>query len=282
MPDGHIDSAAQALRHWGYEPALGRHCKENMRAYGVIAHSAPLPDRLDDLLWAIGDPTVDAVLCARGGYGAIQLLDWVDPSLVAAAAKPIIGFSDITALHALWHRAGVPSIHGPMAKHLTECGIDHPDSVLLHRLLEGERPDIVTDGHRLNRPGQATGILTGGNLALLYALLATPYNLVLPGHILVIEDIAEQVYQVQRMLHALRLSGRLQQLAALVVGQFTNYRDNAQGDAMYQMISDMASACDIPVAFGFPVGHVEHNVPLVMGAQVSLTVGTDSTVLSYV
>ena len=281
MPAERIDGAAHTLRHWGYEPVLGQYCKQSIRAYGVISHSDTMQHRLEDLRWALTDPEIDVILCARGGYGAIQLLDIIDPQWIVDNPKPIIGFSDITALHALWHRVGVPSIHGPMTKHLAECGPNHADSVLLRLLIEGKRPTLYFAGHHLNHPGEATGIMTGGNLALLYALLATPYNLVLPGHILFIEDIAEQVYQVQRMLHALRLAGRLRQLSGLIVGQFTDYRENQQGDAMYQMISDMMMPYDIPVAFGCPVGHVEHNVPLVEGATIRLVVTPQVTQISY-
>lgn len=277
-----IDGAALTLRQWGYEPILSDYCKLSIRAYGVINHSSTLDQRRHDLIWAITDPSIDAILCARGGYGAIQLLDTIDPKLVADNPKPIIGFSDITALHALWHSAGVRSIHAPMAKHLAECGPMHPDSQRLHCLLEGRLDDISVNGHQFNRPGKATAPLIGGNLALLYALLASPYNLVLPGHILFVEDIAEQVYQVQRMLHALRLAGRLQHLAGLIVGQFTDYRENHEGDAMMHMISDMVAPYGYPVAMGFPIGHVEHNIPLVEGAMVQLTVTQQSTHLAYV
>lgn len=280
VAEGLIDRAADTLRTLGMTVTVSEHARDSATAYGVISHSAPLDIRERELRQALNNPDIDVILCARGGYGAIQLLGRIEPELVAKARKPIIGFSDITALHALWAVAGVPSFHAPMTRHITLGG---PSAVATLKTLElvcgTATIDYTTAPHPLNRNGQATGTLRGGNLALLYALRATPYDVIQPGVILAIEDVAEQVYQVQRMLHSLRLSGQLAQLGGLVVGQFTKYNENTSGTAMYNMIADMVAPYNYPVCFNFPIGHVDNNLPLPLGDRVTLTVDGKSATL---
>lgn len=277
----HVQRACQVLRSWGFEPVLGRHCLLNTPHYGIINHSATLDDRWDDLRWAIEAPDIDAIVCARGGYGAIQIVDRLTPHYLRAHSKLIVGFSDITALHGAWHHAGLTSIHGPMTKHLAEEVPDQAASQALKLLLTGHLPSYRVPGHPFNRLGTAQAPVLGGNLAVMHALLATPYNLIEPGCILFIEDIAEQVYQVQRMLHSIRLAGLLPQIKGLIVGQFTNYRENPAGDAMYTMIRDMVAHYGFPVAFDFPVGHTGRNVPIPEGVMASLTVTQDEIFLDF-
>lgn len=272
-----VDGAVRAFREWGFVPVEGKHCREHYTAYGIVSHSAPMESRRDDLLWAINDPEVRAILCSRGGYGAVQLLEHLDLEQLARDPKWMVGFSDISALHAAWHRAGVVSIHSPMAKHLTLYDRDDEINRINYEIMtKGKLPCYQEPGHRHNRNGMAQAPITGGNLAVLMSLLATPYNLIKPGHILFIEDVAEQVYQVQRLLYHLRLAGILHRLAGLIVGQFTKHRGD-DTSAMVDMISDMVAYYDYPVAFNFPIGHVPRNVPLVEGADAMLEVTPGST-----
>lgn len=267
-----IDGAANAIRQWGFTPVLGEHCRGEYHAYDVITHSASLEHRLADLQWALGDSEVKAILCSRGGYGAVHLLEHLDLEALAKNPKWIIGFSDISALHAAWHRAGVVSIHSPMAKHLTLHGIDNEISRNNFNIITGKGlPSYGVEPHCHNRLGSATATITGGNLAVVMSLLATPYNVIKPGNILIIEDVAEQVYQVQRLFYHLKLAGILPRLAGLVVGQFTKHRGD-ESAVMYDMIHDMVAPYDYPVAFNFPIGHIEHNVPIVLGSTATLEV----------
>ncbi|MBO4813715.1 MAG: LD-carboxypeptidase [Muribaculaceae bacterium] len=268
-----VDGAVCAIEKWGFVPVVGEHCKEEYHAYSVITHSASPEHRLADLQWALNDPQVRAILCSRGGYGAVHLLEDIDLDHISRDPKWLIGFSDISALHAAWHRAGVVSIHSPMAKHLTLYGSDNETNRINYNILTGKGlPTYNEPPHRHNRNGRATATITGGNLAVLMGLLATPYNIIKPGNILFIEDVAEQVYQVQRLLYHLRLADILPRLAGLIVGQFTKHRGD-DTSAMLDMIHDMVAPYDYPVAFNFPIGHVQRNVPIVEGTTATLEVG---------
>ena len=276
-----VDGAVRAFEKWGFVPVLGEHCKQECKTYGVISHSAPWQDRLSDLNQALHDPEVRAILCSRGGYGAVHLLEYLDLDYIASHPKWIVGFSDISALHAAWHRAGVMSIHSPMAKHLTLHDIDDEINQINYNIMtRGEFPSYRVLPHPHNRCGTATATITGGNLAVLMSLLATPFNMIKPGNIIFIEDVAEQVYQVQRLLYHLRLAGILPNLAGLIVGQFTKHRGE-ETTAMVDMIADMVAPYGYPVAFDFPIGHVPRNVPIVEGATATLDVTPTATKLSF-
>lgn len=273
-----VDGAVHAIEQWGFVPMVGEHCKGEYHAFEVITHSASFENRLADLQWALGEPSVKAILCSRGGYGAVHLLEHLDIAALASNPKWLIGFSDISALHAAWHRAGIVSIHSPMAKHLWLNGIDNEISRIIYDIITGAGlPTYSVEPHHHNRPGIATATITGGNLAVLSSLLATPFNMIKPGHILFIEDVAEQVYQVQRLLYHLRLAGILPRLAGLIVGQFTKHRGD-DTTAMQDMIASMVAPYDYPVAFNFPVGHIPYNVPIVEGATATLNVTQATTI----
>ena len=275
-----VDGAVRAIKEWGFVPIEGEHCREQYTIYNVVSHSAPIESRRDDLLKAINDPEVRAILCSRGGYGAVHLLESLDLKQLARDPKWIIGFSDISALHAAWHHAGVVSIHSPMAKHLTLYDRNDEINLINYNILtQGEFPTYNVAPHPHNRSGAATATILGGNLAVLMSLLATPFNIIKPGTILFIEDVAEQVYQVQRLLYHLRLAGILPQLAGLVVGQFTKHRGD-DTTAMYDMIHDMVAPYHYPVAFNFPIGHIPRNVPIIEGSTATLNVDNDSTTLT--
>lgn len=269
-----VTGAVLALRQWGLRPVESAHCRGCYGEFdGVISYSGTQAERLGDLNWALRSPEVRAIVCNRGGYGAVQLIDSLDYAAIAADPKWLIGFSDVSALHAAMHHAGVMSLHAPMARHLTEHGIAGEVSGWIHSIVTGGPwPDYSLPPSYGNRLGTASARLTGGNLAVLSALVPTEFNLLLPGNILFVEDIGESVYRVERMLHTLRLAGILPRLAGLVVGQFTNYRDNAKGTAMRQMVTQMVAPYAYPVAFDFPVGHVDRNLPLIEGAETTLAV----------
>lgn len=281
-----VEGAVSALRQWGLSPVVGAHALEQAVSYGAIVTGGTIAHRLADLQWALCDPSVKCILCSRGGYGAVHLLEHLDWQLIRNHPKWLIGFSDISALHAAWHRAGVMSVHASMAKHFTDFGVDGDVSEALYRILTRQRvdyrvPALSTGSVVRLSAGTASGVLLGGNLAVLAGLVGTPFNLFKPGAILLLEDIGEEIYRVERMMYQLRLSGVLQHLAGLVVGRFTRYHadgqwlESSEDDTrhrMYSMISDMVSPYDYPVAYGFPMGHVDDNVPLLLGARATLSV----------
>lgn len=272
-PAGHVASdkvedAAEVLRAEGWEVEIMPHA---LGQYGNYSGTAD--ERFDDLSRALLDPEVRAVICSRGGYGLVHILDRLSALDLRSDPKWIAGFSDISALHALMAVNGIASLHSSMAAAI-RLGADDPDNAALFAILRGERPAYSFDGHYYDRCGIASGRLLGGNLAVLTGLISTPYDILLPDTILFIEDIAEPIYKVERMLWQLRHNGTLANLRGLIVGQFTEYKPDDNYDDMYAMIRDMTASYGYPVAFNAPIGHVDHNLPLIESAEVTLKVNS--------
>ncbi len=232
-------------------------------------------ERLEDLVIALRDPSVDIILCARGGYGLQRIIDRVPP-----VTKPVLGFSDITALHQAAAIHGCPTLHGIMCKHIAELPEDSEPLNALRNALQDKPLDYVLEPHPLNRPGKACAPVIGGNLSVLYGLQGTPWGLSripYPFPILLIEDIGERHYHIDRMMRNLKMSGVLAHLSGLVVGQFTDCEnDPLMNGTVYQTIKEAVADYDYPVLFNAPVGHVEHNLPVWFGGDTELTVTTDS------
>ena len=255
-------------------PALYQQHGLRVRLYpSCHAHTGYLagPDalRLADLHSALADPEVAAIHCLRGGYGAMRLLPDIDTTLVRSAAKLLIGYSDITALHALWARCGLASLHAPMpASDLIKPGREEDEQVLFDLLRCGLqagavlRPALAPDGLRVG--GNAQGLLVGGNLSLVAALLGTPWAWDTRGAILFLEDVSEEPYRVDRLLTQLRLAGVLDAVAGFVLGSFTEEASPAT------LLQDMLCGLGKPVLGGWPTGHGTPNRPLPMGLPVAL------------
>lgn len=279
----YIDGAAEFLRLEGFEPVIMPHAKGP--AHGSYAASDS--ERLNDLISAYTDPGIKAILCARGGYGCNHLLAVFDKHIIAANPKWLIGFSDISALHCLSLKSGVMSLHAPMAKHLSRMPHDDVSSQSLMKILkEGLALEYEVPGNPLSRPGRAEGTLVGGNLAVINGLADTPIDpLNIPGpKILFLEDISEAIYSVERMLIRLILSGRLNEVEAIIFGQFTEYKSDRNFQDMETMISSLFSqpyAPKMPLALGFPSGHTDYNLPLVLGARVCLETEKNSIRLRF-
>ena len=237
-------------------------------------------ERYADLETALLDPDTRAIFCSRGGYGAVHLLERLDRLPLRDDPKWIIGYSDISALHALMTRHGIKSIHAPMAKHISQSEGRDEDSRRLFSLLSGSTPEVRTGGYSLNRQGSAEGLLVGGNLAVIAGLISTPFDVIRPGSILFIEDIAEPIYKTERILYTMKLNGTLASLAGLIVGQFTDYAPDRGASTMEEMISHMVEDYDYPVAYNFPVGHVRHNIPMLCSSKVRLGVTSGTTKLT--
>lgn len=262
-----VEGAANALMRMGFKVRVGAHALGRSGSYSGTAE-----ERLGDMADALASPDVKAILCSRGGYGCVHLLHSLRPLV---RPKWLVGFSDVSALHALWQHCGICSVHGSMAKHLSEFPIEDPaNRALLHILTTGEMPAVEWGGSGFDRPGCAEGRLAGGNLAVLSGLIGTPYDMLQPDTILFIEDISEPIYKVERILYQLRLSGVLERLRGLVVGRFTDYRPDRNYGMMEEMIASMVADCSYPVAMGAPLGHVDGNMPLVEGATVCLEVAS--------
>lgn len=274
----YIDGAADYIRRRGYVPVIMPHAKGP--ADGTYA--APLADRVADLTAAIEDPEIKAILCSRGGFGCIHLVDKINLIAIDENPKWIIGFSDISILHALWQSRGIMSLHSSMAKQLT-LHPDAPETEGIFAVLEGkedlERPEIFTsaDGEVLI-PGEAEGILTGGNLAVLNGLANTPLDILAPhylkGKILFLEDVGEKIYQVDRMLTRLYLAGALHAVEGLIFGEFTEYQPDKNFSSMEEMISTRLKEWDItcPTLLHASIGHIDRNRPVVIGRKALLSI----------
>lgn len=269
-----IEAASQGLTALGYRPVVMPHAAGRSGSY-----SASVDERLSDMKEAMLDREVRAILCSRGGYGAVHLLAELDMMPDEAFDKWLIGFSDISALHSLWARHGMISIHGSMARSFT-AGIDSQQVKALNDLLTGGPMNLQWKSESASEPWETTGTLRGGNLAVLQALIATPWdNLTADDTILFIEDIAEPIYKVERIINQLRLSGRLERYNAVIVGQFTDYKPDANYTDMYPMLRDNLGG--LPVVYNAPIGHVPDNQPILHGARVILSVdGADVKLFS--
>ena len=239
-PAGPVDStlvyaAADTLRAQGFLVDIMPHAIGRVGQY-----AAADSDRLADLRAAFSDTTVRAILCSRGGYGAVHLLDSLSQLPLQRDPKWLIGFSDISALHALLASRGIESIHGNMCKHMA-LGPDDDDNAMMLAMLRGYRPVYNFEAYTLNRCGSARGRLLGGNLAVVAELISTPYDVIQPGAILYIEDVEEPIYKIERIMYQLRLSGVLPRLGGLIVGQFTGYKPNDSYETMERMIADMVA-----------------------------------------
>lgn len=265
-----VAGACDTLTSWGFVPRVYPHA---LSANGSYAGS--VDQRFDDLANALTDPEIKGIVCSRGGYGAVHLLNRLSRLDLAAHLKWLVGFSDISALHGLMHSQGVMSIHGSMAKQLAKGPDDELNKDMLS-LLTGQTPrPIMWQSRDFVNPGSVTAPMLGGNLAVITALIGTTYDLIHPGMILVVEDVAEPIYKVERMFYQLMLSGRLQQLAGLVVGQFTEYHPDRNHQTMEEMLRPILGQLNYPVATNAPIGHIDSNRPWIEGATTTFTVTPD-------
>lgn len=262
---GRLEPVEGWLRERGYLPRLLPSC---FGPSPLPFLAAPDTVRVADLHAAFADPAVDAVLALRGGSGCIRLLDQLDLGLLAAAPKLLIGYSDITVLHALRDRAGHASLHAPMpASDWGQPGAGPDVDALFAGLARGWRAGDVlgtATPHPLTRGGSARGRLVGGNLAMVCALLGTPCLPDFSGTLLFLEDISEAPYRVDRMLAQLRLSGVLDRIAGLVLGSFSGAEP---ADAV---LADHLAAFPKPVLAGWPAGHGQPNRTLPLGLATTL------------
>lgn len=272
-----IDGAAKVLTNWGLQVTEGEFARTE---YGRYAGTRE--QRIADLQAALNDADVKAILCSRGGYGIAQIIDKLDFTEFLKSPKWLIGFSDVTILHNAITNLGFASIHGIMAKHLAELSDDAEPAFRMREMLFGTMPTYTFPSHHLNRTGSASGKLIGGNLSVLMALRGSQFDLDYSGAILFIEDIAEKPYHIDRMMQNLRMSGVLANLNGLIVGQFTDCEeDPLMKKTVAEIILDAVRAYEFPVCLDFPAGHVDFNLPLMVGTEIQLEVSKEIAMLKY-
>ena len=274
-----IQSATSRLRAKGFEVVVAPHACDR---WGRFAGTPE--QRTADTVDALTDPEVGLVLCSRGGYGLQQIIDRIEQGVRQRGynGAAICGFSDVTELHQLIARLGGASIHGIMCKPIANLPEEAEPFQALIQILHNSPCCYKIEPSSLNREGKVEGILCGGNLAVLCGINGTPYDISRTIEqnnakgkrtILFIEDVGENHYKIDRMMHQLRLSGVLEKINGLIVGQFADCEDDAlMGCTLQESIADAVQNYTYPTLFGFPAGHVTHNMPMIFGVETTLTV----------
>ncbi|MGQ1891770.1 S66 peptidase family protein [Thermophagus sp. OGC60D27] len=283
-PAGRIDpniipKTETFLETHGFRCRKGNYLTENHHQF-----SGTDEQRRKDLQTMIDDPEIEVIWCCRGGYGTIRIIEDLDFSKIPARPKWLVGFSDITVLHAtLQNNFNAVSVHGPMPVNLPDDPTVGAEWDSLLGLLQGHDMVYHTDPNRFNRAGTAAGQLVGGNLSLLSALIGSAYDFDPRGKILFIEEVGEQIYHLDRMMYHLKLSKKLEYLSGLIVGHLTEMNEGTIpfGYSAQEVIREMVEHYDYPVLFDFPAGHESPNEPILLGAHVHLQVADNGGLLVY-
>ena len=270
-----LQEAIECIESWGLNVVLGKHLFNSHHQF-----SGKDDERTKDLQNMLDNPEVKAILCVRGGYGTVRIIDDIDFSHFQKSPKWLAGFSDITVLHSHIHKLNVATLHSTMpisfSSNTSESIMSLKDALL------GKHLSIEIDHHPLNRFGKAKGQIVGGNLSILYSIMGSPSDLNTDGKILFIEDLDEYLYHIDRMMMNLKRSGKLSNLKGLIVGGMTKMNDNAIpfGKDAESIIKDVVSEYNYPVCFGFPAGHIKDNRALKLGVIAELKVDKQSS-LNY-
>ena len=281
-----IQPAAETLKSWGFNLRIGKTVGLRDFIFGGTDS-----ERLSDLQQMLDDPSIQAIMCARGGYGSVRIIDQLDFRKFVQKPKWIIGFSDITVIHAqLNHNFRVASIHSKMCNSFP----DHPEEVekgqwesilSIRSALTGTPIDYPVSFDAGNRPGQGQGILAGGNLKTIESLAGSASDLITDGTILFLEDIGEYLYSIDRMFYNLKRSGKLEKLNGLLIGAFRVKPDDPGdefGRSIYNIVSDQVASYKYPVCFNFPVGHQKINYALKCGVRHELNISKDGVIFREV
>ena len=281
-PMENVEKTAELLRSWGLEPVIGPNVGKKVDGQ----YAGTVAERVSDIRWALKDPSIKAIICNRGGYGSIQLIDKLTLSELKASPKWLVGFSDISTLHGLLTRAGVMSVHGTMSSFLAKGGTD-ATSTLMRDLLLGSVPKSRVPAHPQNIKGSATGTLVGGNICPFAPTLGTQADATEGKDlILFVEEVEESMHNIDRQMRILEMNGVLDRCRGVVRGEFagcgTEFKDeDGQTKSVEAMLHELLAPYGIPVLCGFPAGHGDVNLPLVMGAPVTVDVREDGATLSF-
>jgi muramoyltetrapeptide carboxypeptidase len=273
-----MQSCLTILEEWGYNVQLGATTQSQSENY----FSGTDEERMNDLQLMLDDPNINAILCARGGYGVSRIVDELDYKYFRKHPKWVIGFSDITVLHAhIFSQLSIASMHAPMAAAFNDGEFTNPYIGSLQKAISGEKANYECSSHPLNRKGKVKGTLVGGNLSLLAHLVGSPSDFNTKNKILFIEDIGEYLYNVDRMMLQLKRSGKFDRLGGLIVGGFTDMKDTERpfGKQVYDIIASHLQDLKFPVCFGFPVSHGKENYALKVGQRYQLNVSDPGVVL---
>jgi len=277
VSEKHVFPAVEWLQKQGFKVELGKHVfASHFQFAGTDS------ERLDDLQTALDDPETAAIICSRGGYGTVRIIEKLNCTDFLKYPKWLVGFSDITILHVCMNNLGVATIHGAMPRYFfDENGLPTENLNSLMQLLSGKKVQYSVKSEKANKPGKVSGELVGGNLSIISSLQGTKYEIDTFGKILFLEDIDEFLYHTDRMIHQLKLSGKLDNLAGLIIGDFTEMKDNESpfGKTVHEIVSEAVEDFSYPVCFGFPAGHDKKNLALGFGLKWELEVFEKKSVL---
>ncbi|HOZ78303.1 MAG TPA: LD-carboxypeptidase [Ferruginibacter sp.] len=278
MPIEKAQTCIDTLQQWGFTVMVGKTLGSNSNNY----FSGTDEERLFELQAMLDSEEINAILCGRGGYGLSRIVDKLDFTKFKKKPKWVIGYSDITVLHCHLHtKLKIASLHAPMAAAFNDGVKGNVFIESLHKAITGKKANYKSGVYSFNKAGKAQGVLVGGNLALLVNMIGTKSELTTKNKILFIEDIGEYIYSTDRMMMQLKRSGKLDNLAGLVVGNFTDTKDTERpfGETVYHAIYNLVKEYEYPVCFNFPVGHSKENYALKTGIHYQLSVTSKSVSL---
>ena len=275
VPQEALQMAAEVIKSWGLQPVIG----PNTNNLNVNAYAGTADERAADLLWALEDDSIKAIICSRGGYGSIHLLGRIPQETFLQHPKWLIGHGDIAMLLYAATSAGLMSIHGPMAFQIASS--QEPASSLTRNILFGNLPQFIVPGNPYNRCGHAEGILIGGNLSSYAVVAGTRFQLPPKQDIILfIEEVEESLHNIDRLFYMLTLQHDFERVRGIILGTFSSIRYDLQYGSVEQMLIAHLHQYEIPVCCGFPVGS-NSCIPLIEGAPCSLDVTTENAMLSF-
>ncbi len=273
-----LDAALIVLESWGLTTKLGKNIFSDRHSYLAGTDD----ERREDFQSMINDSGVKAIFCARGGYGSTRIVEDIDFAPLKRSPKWVIGFSDITAFHLRLLSVGIASMHATMPIFFGREEAQASVETIRKVLLEGDCNIVFPAGY-YNRSGKATGQVLGGNLSLIADALNTPSDPQMDGKILIVEEVDEYYYKLDRMFTQLRRTGKLKNLAGLVIGHMTDMKNSDLdfGETVFDIVNHAVRDYEYPVAFSFPSGHTNPNDAWVQGAPAVLHVDDQSSTLAY-
>jgi muramoyltetrapeptide carboxypeptidase len=269
----------ETLQKWGFDVMVGKTLGSNSTNY----FSGTDEERLNEMQAMLDDESINAILCGRGGYGVGRIIDQLDFTRFKKKPKWIIGFSDITVLHAhIFSKYKIATLHAPMAAAFNDEGFKNEYITSLRKAITGKKANYKCAAHPFNKQGTAIGELIGGNLSLLVHLIGTASDIKTYDKILFIEDVGEYIYGTDRMLYQLKRSGKLDNLAGLIIGGFTDVKDTDRpfGKSIGEVIHEIVQEYKYPICFNFPVSHEKENYALKVGGTYQLKTGRKTVQLS--
>ena len=278
-----IDKGAKAIQSWGFQTVEGKHARSSYHTYAGTPE-----ERVEDIMWALRDPSIKAIVCSRGGYGAANCLNLLPLDSLKKYPKWIVGYSDITGYLSAQVRAGNMAIHGNMCGYLAKTGGTDQLSLWLRDMLMGKMPRYEVPGNELNKPGKASGLLIGGNMCVYGDIADTPYDFLdrrfIDGRdiILFIEEVEEPYSRIDRMFQHLILRGVMDKIKALVVGRFDGCPPSRGYNSVPEFIAEYTRDYNIPICYDFPASHDEDwNYPIIEGCPATLTVAPEGVKLTF-